>query len=122
MTVFTTRRRARAAAVAGGFTVLTATLAGVATADPAVTREIGPDRTLILCTAPDGPGAPGLPSLPDGATPGPRIHIERFEGAPAAPLPALPGAPGADLPGDCTRIESGDAPGGAVLVRPPHAR
>ncbi|GAD87223.1 hypothetical protein FEK33_26140 [Nocardia asteroides NBRC 15531] len=121
MTVFTAHRRARAAAVVGGLAVLTGTVAGVASADPAVTREIGPDRTLILCTAPDGPGAPGLPPLADGA-PGPRIHIERFDDAPTAPLPTLPGAPGADLPGDCTRIESGDAPGGAVLIRPPHAR
>ncbi|MGW5438413.1 hypothetical protein [Nocardia asteroides] len=122
MTVFTARRRARAAAVVGGLAVLTGTVAGVAGADPAVTSEIGPDRTLILCTSPDGPGAPGLPPLADGAEPGPSIHIERFDGAPAAPLPPLPGAPGADLPGGCTRIESGDAPGGAVLIRPPHTR
>ncbi|MGS2809640.1 hypothetical protein [Nocardia sp. MW-W600-9] len=124
MTVFTARRRARAAALVGGCALLTGTIAGVAgaaTADPAVTREIGPERTLIICAAPAAPGAPALPLPPEGA----RIHLERFEGAPATPLPALPGRPGdpaVEVPGDCTDVDPGDAPGGVIVIRPPHVR
>ncbi|MFD6389590.1 hypothetical protein ACWF9G_26450 [Nocardia sp. NPDC055029] len=128
MTVITQRRRARAVALVGGFALLTGTIAGVAgaaTADPAVTREIGPERTLIICSAPGAPGVPALPLLPNGVAPGPRIHLEHFEGEPATPLPALPARPGepsVELPGDCERAEHGDAPGGVVVIRPPHVR
>ncbi|MET9214343.1 MULTISPECIES: hypothetical protein [unclassified Nocardia] len=122
MTVFTARRRARAAALVGSFALLTGTIAGVAgaaTADPAVTREIGPERTLIIC-APDAPGTPALPLPPEGA----RVHIERFDGEPARPLPvlpALPGEPAVDAP-NCQDVDPGDAPGGVIVVRPPHVR
>ena len=121
MTVFTARRRSRAAALVGGTALLTATIAavaGAATADPAVTREIGPERTLIICSA---PGTPARPQPPEGA----RIHIERYEGAPAAPLPALPGHPGdpaVEAPGDCRDVDPGEAPGGVLVIRPPHVR
>ncbi|MFD4429229.1 hypothetical protein [Nocardia sp. NPDC058497] len=122
MTVITPRRRARAVALVGGFALLTGTIAGVAgaaTADPTVTREIGPEQTLIICSA---PGVPALPLLPNQAAPGPRIHLEHFEGEPATPLPALPARPGepsVELRGDC---EHGDAPGGVVVIRPAHVR
>lgn len=128
MTVITPRRRARAVALVGGVALLTGTIAGVAgaaTADPAVTREIGPERTLILCSA---PGAPDRPLLPNGAAPGTRIHFEHFQGEPATPLPALPalparpGDPNVELQGGCERVERVDAPGGVVVIRPPHAR
>ncbi|MGW6424135.1 hypothetical protein ACWF82_15780 [Nocardia sp. NPDC055053] len=125
MTVITQRRRARAVALVGGFALLTGTIAGVAgaaTADPAVTREIGPEQTLIICSAPGAPGVPALPLLPNGVAPGARIHLEHFEGEPATPLPALPARPGdpsVELPADCERA---DAPGGVVVIRPPHVR
>lgn len=63
MTAFSTRNRRAALALLGGAAVITATSAGIATADPGAPSH-GGERTTIICTDP-GDGVPDLPPLPD---------------------------------------------------------
>ncbi|WP_410875023.1 hypothetical protein [Nocardia sp. A7] len=106
--MISTRNRVKAAALLGGAAVITATVTGVATADPGSPPDDGRARTII-CTAPgdgDVPGPPPLSAEPgthfEHVVPGRpgeeprRIHIER----------AAPGhhAPPMDGPVECRRI------------------
>ncbi|MFE1593997.1 hypothetical protein [Nocardia sp. NPDC058705] len=112
--------RTKAAALLGGAAVLTATVTGVATADPGTPPDDG-RATTVICTAPGGADVPGQPPL--AAEPGVhfehavpaqpgreprRIHIERT--APGQPAPPLDG------PVECRRI---NPDGENVLVPAP---
>lgn len=124
MTALATRNRVKAAALLGGAAVITATVTGVASADPGDRPDDG-RATTIICTAPGGADVPGPPPLSDG----PRVHFEHtVPGRPghesgqirierAAPAPGHP-APPMDGPVECQQIHPGGvrtsvpAPGG----------
>lgn len=128
MTALSTRHRVKAAALLAGAAVITATVAGVASADPGERPDDG-RATTIICTAPGGGDVPGRPPLPaepgirlERTVPGApgqetgRIHIERA--APGRPAPSMDG------PVECQRIHpDGErtivpAPGGFADVVP----
>ncbi|MFD6400341.1 hypothetical protein [Nocardia sp. NPDC060249] len=124
MTALSPRHRVKAAALLGGAAVITATVTGVASADPGQRPDDG-RATTIICTAPGGGDVPGLPPLPaepgvhvERAVPGGpgRIHIERT--APGTPAPSVDG------PVECQRIHADGertivpAPGGFAEAVP----
>ncbi|MEV0550090.1 hypothetical protein [Nocardia salmonicida] len=123
MTVFSTGNRRAALALLGGAAVITATSAGIATADPGAPSH-GGERTTIICTDP-GDGVPDLPPLPDtgfhdAAPDRPRVefrHVAPGEPGRGQSLPA-PGnlGPRVDGPVECTRI---DPDGGRTIVIAP---
>ncbi|MFI7530579.1 hypothetical protein [Nocardia salmonicida] len=107
MTAFSTRQRRTALALLGGAAVITATSAGIATADPGAPSH-GGERTTIICTDPGG-GVPDQPPLQDGPDIGfhhavpaqPRVEFRHV--APGEPVPGH-GGPRVDGPVECTRI------------------
>jgi hypothetical protein len=118
MTALSTRHRVKAVALLGGAAVITATVTGVASADPGERPDNG-RATTIICTAPGGGDVPGRPPLTtspgiriERAVPGGpgqesgRIHIERV--APGTPAPSMNG------PVECQRIH----PDGARTIVP----
>ncbi|WP_194828693.1 hypothetical protein [Nocardia sp. XZ_19_231] len=123
MTAFSTRTRRAALALLGGAAVITATSAGIATAEPGAPSH-GDERTTIICTDPGG-GVPDLPPLTDGpdigfhhAVPdGPRVEFRHVAPGEPGRLPA-PGnvGPRVDGPVECTRI---DPDGGRTIVIAP---
>ncbi|MFG1773133.1 hypothetical protein ACGFIX_26450 [Nocardia salmonicida] len=108
MTAFSTRQRRTALALLGGAAVITATSAGIATADPGAPSH-GGERTTIICTDPGGGGVPDQPPLQDGPDIGfhhavpaqPRVEFRHV--APGEPVPGH-GGPRVDGPVECTRI------------------
>ena len=126
MTVFSTRNRRAALALLGGAAVITATSAGLATADPGAPSH-GGERTTIICTDPGG-GVPDRPPLSDGPDIGfhhavpaqPRVefrHVAPGEPGRGQSVPAPGNAgPRVDGPVECTRI---DPDGGRTIVIAP---
>ncbi|MFE9788611.1 hypothetical protein ACFYO7_24860 [Nocardia salmonicida] len=122
MTAFSTHTRRTALALLGGAAVITATSAGLATADPGGAPSHGGERTTIICTDPGG-GVPDLPPLQDGPDIGfhhtdpdrPRVEFRHVAPGEPGRVPA-PGnvGPRVDGPVECTRID----PDGARTIVP----
>lgn len=115
-----TRTRVKAAALLGGAAVITATVTGVATADPGSPPDDG-RATTVICTAPGGADVPGPPPLADQ----PGTHFEHVVPGRPGQEPrqlrierAVPGnpAPPLDGPVECRQI---NPDGERVLVPAP---
>ncbi|MGY0497287.1 hypothetical protein ACWZHB_02160 [Nocardia sp. FBN12] len=123
-----TRNLVKAAALLGGAAVITATVTGVAAADPG-SRPGDGRATTIICTAPGGTDVPGPPPL----TIEPDTHFEHVVPGRPGEQPrqlrierAVPGNPAPHMDGtvECRQIDpDGDrvvvpAPGGFGDVVP----